>query len=141
MLWELVKEASYCFRKTHSQLSHASMSAQKKPARRLTASRSHKSMPMTKITRREFSRRAALAAAVPLAAKCPAFPQEAPKPQSTPTPSPGRAQELQKKAEADREEMAAALRAKPLPYDLEPAFVFAARPREKKRPASKEAKR
>jgi len=98
-------------------------------------------MARTKITRREFSRRAALAAAVPLAANCPAFPQEALKPQGTSTPSPGRAQELQKKAEADRKEMAAALRAKPLPYDLEPAFVFAAKPREKNRPGSKNGKR
>ena len=98
-------------------------------------------MTMTKITRREFSRRAAVAAAVPLAARWPAFPQEAAKPPSAPTPGPGRAAELQTKAEAERKEMAAALHAKPLPYDLEPAVIFAARPREKKRPASKEAKR
>ncbi|MBZ5539627.1 MAG: hypothetical protein LAN61_03790 [Acidobacteriia bacterium] len=96
---------------------------------------------MTKITRREFSRRAAVAAAVPLATTWLAFPQEAPKPQSAPAPSAGRAAELQTKAEAERQEVAAALHAKPLPYDLEPAFVFAAKPREKKRQGSKELQR
>jgi len=98
-------------------------------------------MTMTKITRREFSRRAAVAAAVPLAAKLPAFPQQAAKPQSALTPGPGRAAELQSKAEAERKEMVAALRAKPLPYDLEPAFVFAARPRENKKQGGKDVRR
>jgi hypothetical protein len=36
-------------------------------------------------------------------------------------------------AEAHQEETVKALRTKPLPYDLEPAFVFAARPRERTR--------
>ncbi|MBZ5703096.1 MAG: hypothetical protein LAN84_14780 [Acidobacteriia bacterium] len=81
---------------------------------------------MTKITRRDFSRRAALAAALPLAAHCPPSPQET-------APPPSRATELQKKADAERAQMLAALRAAPLPYDLEPAFVFAAKPREKKK--------
>jgi hypothetical protein len=98
-------------------------------------------MTMTKITRREFSRRAAVAAAVPLTAKWPAFPQEAPKPQNAPTPCPGRAAELQTKAEAERQEMAAALHAMPLPYDLEPSFVFAARPRENKKQGGKDVRR
>jgi len=98
-------------------------------------------MTLTKLTRREFSRRAVVAAAVPLATKWPAFPQEAAKPQRAPTPGPGRAAELQTKAEAERQEMAAALRAKPLPYDLEPAFVFAPRPREIKKQGGKDVRR
>lgn len=96
---------------------------------------------MSKISRREFARRTALAAtAAPLAANWPAPPsQEATK--QSPPPAPTRAEELQKRAEAQRNQTIAALRAKPLPYDLEPAFVFAAKPRERKRQRSKEARK
>ncbi len=98
---------------------------------------------MPRISRREFSRRASLAAATaPLAVNWPAPPaQEAPK-QSPSLPAPqSRAEELQKRAETQRNQNVAALRAKPLPYDLEPAFVFAAKPREKKRQRGKEARK
>lgn len=39
-----------------------------------------------------------------------------------------RAEELRIKAQTQREQLSAALRKKALPYDLEPAFVFAAQP-------------
>ena len=41
---------------------------------------------------------------------------------------PSRAEELRIKAQTQREQLSAALRKKSLPYDLEPAFVFAAKP-------------
>lgn len=98
---------------------------------------------MPKISRREFSRRATLAAATaPLAVNWPAPPnQDAPKQPPPPPATQSRAEELQKRAEAQRNQNAAALRAKPLPYGLEPAFVFAAKPREKKRQGSKKIPR
>ena len=52
-----------------------------------------------------------------------------------------RAEELMKKAEAQLAQRASTLRAKSLPYDLEPAFVFSARPRERKTQGSKEVRK
>lgn len=92
---------------------------------------------MKTISRRDFSRRASLAAAAaPLALHLPASPQNAPQQPSPPAPL-SRAEELQKRATDQRNQLVAALRAKPLPYDLEPDFVFAAKPRERKPPARK----
>lgn len=82
--------------------------------------------------RREFAKSAAAAAvigALPWSAQS----EPEPRPPSKQGNAPGsRGEELLKMAEAHQEEMVKALRAKPLPYDLEPAFVFAARPRERK---------
>ena len=106
--------------------------------------------------RREFAKRAAGAAAIPLLTRNWLDPsrQEAAKPLAEPTRDkqenatspPGteqasRADELRKTTDARRDQHVAALRAKPLPYNLEPAFVFAAKPRERKRQGGKEAKK
>ena len=91
--------------------------------------------------RREFTKRAAsAAAALPLLRSnwAEAFRQEAAQQETAPA---SLAEELRKKAEANREQIAAALRAKPLAFNLEPAFVFAAKPREKRKQAGKEDKR
>ena len=91
--------------------------------------------------RREFAKRAAsAAAALPLLRSnwAEASRQEAAKQETAPA---SRAEELKKKAEANREQMVAALRAKPLAFNLEPAFVFAAKARERKKQAGKEGKR
>jgi hypothetical protein len=87
---------------------------------------------MKKITRRNFAKQAAGAAvAAPLAVNWAAA-ATGPRPQLERVHEP-RSEELKKKAEARREELVKALRAKALPYDLEPAFIFAAKPRERKR--------
>ena len=106
--------------------------------------------------RREFAKRAASAAAIPLLTRNWLDPsrQEAAKPlaessrdkqeNATSPPSAGqasRADELRKKAETRRDQHVAALRAKPLPYNLEPGFVFAAKSRERKRQGSEAVKR
>ncbi|MBZ5529212.1 MAG: hypothetical protein LAN71_15095 [Acidobacteriia bacterium] len=83
---------------------------------------------MTKLSRRDFSRRASLAAAAaPFLLHLPAPPQDAP----------SHTDELQKRADSQRNQLVSAIRAKPLPLDLEPAFLFAAKPREKKRQPTK----
>lgn len=93
---------------------------------------------MKTISRRDFSRRASLAAAAaPLALHFPSPPQNAPAQTPAPPPAPSHTDELQKRADSQRNQLVAALRAKPLPCDLEPAFLFAAKPREKKRPGGK----
>ena len=82
--------------------------------------------------RREFAKRAVAAAVAPIALgewrRKPTQAQDATKQAGAP---PSRAEELKKRAEGQREQMSAALRKRPLPYDLEPAFVFAAKPRER----------
>ncbi len=90
--------------------------------------------------RREFAKRAVAAAVAPIALgewrRKPTRGQDAPAKQANGPTS--RAEELKKRAEGQREQVSAALRKRPLPYDLEPAFVFAAKPRERKNPGSKE---
>ncbi len=91
--------------------------------------------------RREFAKRAVAAAVAPIALgdywrEKPTQAQDATAKQANAPAS--RAEELKKRAEGQREQMSAALRKRPLPYDLEPAFVFAAKPRERMKPGSKE---
>ncbi len=90
--------------------------------------------------RREFAKRAVAAAVAPIALgdwrEKPTQAQDTPAKQENAPAS--RAEELKKRAEGQREQMSAALRKRPLPYDLEPAFVFAAKPRERMKPGSKE---
>lgn len=77
--------------------------------------------------RREFAK--ALAAAPVLATKWISSPnkqQTETKSANTPT---SHAEELRIRAQTQREQLSAALRKNALPYDLEPAFVFAAKPR------------
>ncbi len=92
--------------------------------------------------RREFAKKAVAAAVVaPLAWPARGKPvawrelvqqSEAPKaaPKLTLTP---KQEEDVKKATDRREEQLAAMRSRALPYDLEPAFVFAARPKGRRR--------
>jgi len=90
--------------------------------------------------RREFAKRAVAAAVAPIALvewrRKPTRAQDAAAKQANAPAS--RAEELKKRAEGQREQMSAALHKRPLPYDLEPAFVFAAKPRERMKPGSKE---
>jgi hypothetical protein len=93
---------------------------------------------MKTISRRDFSLRASLAAAAaPFVLRFPAPPHDAPKQIPPPPAAPSRAEELQKRADSQRNQLVSALHAKPLPLDLEPAFLFAAKPREKKRQGTK----
>ena len=89
--------------------------------------------------RREFGKRLVAAAAAPIAVtKWLEKPEEAQDAAAKPANAPvSRAEELKKRAEGQREQMSAVLRKKALPYDLEPAFVFAAKPRERKRQTKK----
>ncbi|MGA2483107.1 MAG: hypothetical protein ABSF92_08315 [Candidatus Acidiferrales bacterium] len=83
--------------------------------------------------RREFAKRAAAAAIV---GSLPWNTQRAQEPSPSPKRENGpssRSEELKRKALAQQEERVSALRAKPLPYGLEPAFVFSAKPRERRR--------
>jgi len=83
--------------------------------------------------RREFAKSAAAAAVIgslPWDAQLAQEPPPLPKPENATLSG---SNELKKKALARQEEMVRALRAKTLPYDLAPAFVFAAKPKERKR--------
>ncbi len=83
--------------------------------------------------RREFAKKAlGAAAAAPVLLRLPQQPQEAPKAEPRVKLLPGQ-EEAVKKATEQRERQLNQMRSRVLPYDLEPAFVFAARPREKKR--------
>ena len=83
--------------------------------------------------RREFAKRAAAAAVVaPVAWR--GFAQQSETPKAAPklTLSPKQEEDV-KKATDRREEQLATMRSRTLPYDLEPAFVFAARPKTRKK--------
>jgi len=92
--------------------------------------------------RREFAKRAAAAAVVaPLAWPARGKPvawrglaQQSETPKATPklTLSPKQEEDV-KKATDRREDQLSAMRSRTLPYDLEPAFVFAARPKTRKK--------
>ncbi len=92
--------------------------------------------------RREFAKRVAAAAVVaPLAWPARGKPavwrelaqqSEAPKAEPKLKLTPKQEEDV-KKATDRREEQLAAMRSRALPYDLEPAFVFAARPRSRRR--------
>ena len=90
---------------------------------------------MQKVSRRGFAKRAAVGlAAAPLAAKwAGAWDVHDGANAQLERVQESRADELKKKAEAQREQLVGRLRAKPLAYDLEPAFVFAARPKPRPR--------
>lgn len=83
---------------------------------------------MSAMKRREFAKRAAAAAMVAPMAWTGMAQQEMPKaePKLKLTP---KLEEDVKKATERREQQLAGLRQRALPYDLEPAFVFAARPK------------
>ncbi len=83
--------------------------------------------------RREFAQKALTAALVaPAALRRVAQEKEAPKSESKLKLSPAQ-EEAVKKATEQRNKSITALRSRVLPYDLEPAFVFAARPRERRK--------
>lgn len=92
---------------------------------------------MKRLTRRSFAQQAGAAMAVaPLAVKWGGATgvRSAPESQLERVQE-SRMEELKRKAEAQREQLVGRLRGKALPYDLEPAFVFAAKP--KPRPKKK----
>ena len=83
--------------------------------------------------RREFAKKAVAAAVVaPAAWRNLAQQGEAQKPVPRLALSPKQEEDV-KKATDRREEQLAAMRSRTLPYDLEPAFVFAARPKGRRR--------
>ncbi len=83
--------------------------------------------------RREFAKKAVAAAVVaPVVWRQAAQQEEKPKPEPKLKLS-AKQEEDVKKATDRREEQLAAMRSRALPYDLEPAFVFAARPKGRKR--------
>jgi hypothetical protein len=83
--------------------------------------------------RREFAKRALTAAViVPAALRSTLQEKEAPKTESKLKLSPAQ-EEAVKKATENRERQLNQMRSRVLPYDLEPAFVFAAKPRERKK--------
>lgn len=83
--------------------------------------------------RREFAKRAAAAAVVaPAAWRELAQQAETPKSEPKLKLSPKQEEDV-KKATDRREGQLAAMRSRSLPYDLEPAFVFSARPRGRRR--------
>ena len=92
--------------------------------------------------RREFTKKAfgAAAAAPILLRSRPQLEKEAPKPEQRVKLTPEQ-EEAVKKATENREKQLALMRKRVLPYDLEPAFVFAAKPRERKKQGAKEAVR
>ncbi len=98
---------------------------------------------MKKMDRRSFAKRAAGAAlAAPLAVKwaAGASVESGPGAQLERVQE-SRSEELKKKAEARQGELVKALRAKALPYDLEPAFVFAAKLKERKKRGGTEVRK
>jgi hypothetical protein len=87
----------------------------------------------TPMKRREFAKRAAVAAAMaPAVWREVARQQEKPKPEPRLKLTPKQEEDV-KKATDRREEQLAAMRSRILPYELEPAFVFAARPKARKK--------
>ncbi len=83
--------------------------------------------------RREFAKKAAAAAVVaPVVWRNLAEQGEAQKPAPRLTLSPKQEEDVKKAADR-REEQLTAIRSRALPYDLEPAFVFAARPKGRKK--------
>jgi hypothetical protein len=88
-------------------------------------------MVMTRISRREFTRLAALGAAVsPLAGISAAREPQSQSPETNPAPKQVLSAEQEGKvreAVAKRDEQLAGMRARTLPYGLEPAFVFSVR--------------
>ncbi len=83
--------------------------------------------------RREFAKKAVAAAVVAPAAWRELRQQaEAPKPEPRLKLSPKQEEDV-KKATDRREEQLTAMRSKALPYDLEPAFIFTARPKRRRR--------
>lgn len=92
--------------------------------------------------RREFAKKAlgAAVAAPIMLRRLPQLEKEAPKPEPRVKLTPEQ-EEAVKKATENRERQLALMRKRVLPYDLEPAFVFAARPRERKKPGGKGAAR
>ena len=83
--------------------------------------------------RREFAKRAAAAAVVaPVVWR--GLPQQSETPKAAPklALSPKQEEDV-KKATDRREDQLSTMRSRTLPYDLEPAFVFAARPKTRKK--------
>lgn len=91
---------------------------------------------MSRIDRREFAKRAAVAVVLAPSALGNAVPgqrsapeNEGPKPEPAKLKLTDKQEEEVKKATERRNQTLASMRNRALPYDLEPAFVFAARPR------------
>ena len=83
--------------------------------------------------RREFAKKAVATAVVaPVAWRQIAQQEEKPKQEPKPKLSPKQEEDV-KKATDRRDEQLSAMRSRTLPYDLEPAFVFAARPKGRRR--------
>lgn len=91
--------------------------------------------------RREFAKKALTAAVlVPAALRGTLQEKEAPKTEPKLKLTPAQ-EEAVKKATENRDRQLGLMRRRVLPYDLEPAFVFAARPRERRTQGSKEVKK